>query len=75
MDTETTKLKLMQLLLQTQKKSVLAKIQSVFEEESSDWWHDLNQEEREEIQAGIEQADKGEYVDNDKIKKVFDKCR
>jgi len=33
MDIETTKLELMQLLLQTQKKSILARIKEVFEQD------------------------------------------
>lgn len=73
MDIETTKLELMQLLLQTQKESVLEKLQQVFEEESKDWWDDLDSDERKEIETGIEQADRGEYVEHSEVRKNFSK--
>ena len=73
MSIEATKLELMQLLLHTQKKSVLAKLKRVFEEESTDWWGEMNTEEKEEIQVGMKQADRGEYIDQNEIKKHFQK--
>ncbi len=73
MNIETTKLELMQLLLQTQKESLLAKLKKVFEEEESDWWMAISEEEQIEIEKGIQQADKGELVSNDTVMNRFDK--
>ena len=46
MDIEATKLELMHLLLQTQKEGLLAKVKKVFEEEGTDWWDDMDEEEK-----------------------------
>jgi len=73
MNIETTKLELMHLLLQTQKKSLLAKLKKVFEEEQVDWWSEMTKEEQQEIKTGLKQADKGEYTDNNTVMKRFDK--
>ena len=75
MNIESTKLELMHLLLQTQKESLLAKLKKVFEEEQIDWWDELSKDEREEIQTGLNQADKGEHTDNGNVMKRFDKWR
>ena len=73
MNIETTKLELMQLLLHTQKESLLAKIKKVFDEEQVDWWSEMSKEEQEEIKTGLKQGDKGEYIANETVMKRFDK--
>ncbi|VAW15985.1 hypothetical protein MNBD_BACTEROID03-2692 [hydrothermal vent metagenome] len=75
MNIETTKLELMHLLLQTRKESLLAKLKKVFEEEQIDWWGELSKEEQEEIETGLQQADKEEYTTNETVMKRFDKWR
>lgn len=73
MDIKTTKLELVQLLLQTDKESILKKVKSVLEEESGDWWDDLGKEEKEEIYIGLLQADIGEVIDHEEVKKKYKK--
>lgn len=63
----------MQLLLQTQKKSVLAKIKKVFEEEQRDWYGEMSKEEQQEIKTGLAQADKSDYVAHETVMNRFDK--
>ena len=75
MDIEATKLELMHLLLQTQKETLLAKVKKVFEEEQVDWWDDMDEEERKEIETGLTEADKGELTPHSKVMKRFDKWR
>ena len=75
MDIEATKLELMHLLLQTQKETLLAKIKKVFEDEQVDWWDDMDEEERKEVETGLAQADKGELKSHSKVMKRFDKWR
>ena len=72
MNIESTKLELMQLLLQTQKESLLEKIKTVFEEEP-DWWSEMSKEEQEDIQVGLAEADQGNYIPNETVMKRFDK--
>lgn len=73
MNIETTKLELMHLLLQTEKESLLAKIKAVFDEEKSDWWVEMSKEEQEEIKMGLNQADKGDYIENETVMNRFEK--
>jgi hypothetical protein len=73
MNIETTKLELMQLLLQTQKESLLAKIKKVFEEEQGDWCGEMSKEEQQEIETGLAQADKNDYIAHETVMKRFDK--
>jgi len=73
MNIETTKIELMHLLLQTQKESVLEKIKSIFEKEQTDWWNDLNEEEKKEMKEGLSQADNGDYISNESVMNSFDK--
>ena len=75
MNIETTKLELMHLLLQTQEESLLAKIKKVFDEERTDWWDEMSEEEHQEIQTGIEQAEKGQITKHEEVMKRFDKWR
>ncbi|MEM6722319.1 MAG: hypothetical protein AAF611_23535 [Bacteroidota bacterium] len=73
MNIEATKLELMHLLLQTQKESVLKKLKSVFEEEQTDWWNEISENEQDEIKMGLAQADKEDYKANETVMKRFDK--
>ncbi|WP_232517458.1 hypothetical protein [Aquimarina aggregata] len=73
MNIESTKLELMHLLLQTQKESLLAKLKKVFEEEQTDWWYDLSEQEQKDIEIGIAQADIEEYVEDQEAMKRFKK--
>lgn len=73
MDIKATKLELMQLLLQTDEESVLKRVKSILEEESTDWWDDLNEEEIDEIYIGLLQADSGEVIDHEEVRKKFNK--
>lgn len=75
MNIEATKLELMQLLLHTQKESLLLRIKAILEEEHEDWWNGMSKDEQEEIELGLIQANKGEFTDNKKVMKRFDKWR
>ncbi|WP_438712349.1 hypothetical protein ACSTS3_08225 [Aquimarina muelleri] len=73
MNIESTKLELMHLLLQTQKESLLAKLKKVFEEEQTDWWYDLSEQEQKDIEIGLSQADNKDYIDDHEAMKRFKK--
>lgn len=75
MNIETTKLELMQLLLNTKNVSVLLRIKQIFEDESSDWWMELSQEEQFEIENGLKQAENGEVISHENVIKHFDKWK
>ena len=73
MSIEAKKLELMNLLLQTQEERVLAKLKKVFEEEETDWWSEISEEERKEIETGLNQADAGDLIPYAEVKKHFAK--
>lgn len=75
MDIKATKLELMQLLLQEQKESVLEKIKEVFEkkEETSDWWDELTQEQKNSIDKGREELDSGLGIPHKEVMAKFKK--
>ncbi|MFZ0489634.1 MAG: hypothetical protein WAM00_05265 [Salegentibacter sp.] len=73
MSIEARKLELIDLLLQTQKESLLVRLKEVFEEEQEDWWSEMSKEEQEEIRTGLKQADKSDYIPNESVMKRFDK--
>ncbi len=75
MNIETTKLELMHLLLQTQKESLLVRLKKVFEEEQSDWWDEMSAEEKKEIEIGLVQAEKGEFIEHKQVMKRFNKWK
>jgi hypothetical protein len=75
MNIEVTKLELIHLLLQTQKESLLVKIKKVFDEEQTDWWGDMDPEEKQEVETGISEADEGMLTLHKKMMKRFDKWR
>jgi predicted transcriptional regulator len=75
MNIEATKLELMHLLLQTQKESLLTKVKKVFDEEQTDWWDDMDPEEKQEVETGLSEADKGKLTPHKKVMKRFDKWR
>lgn len=72
MNVETTKLELINLLLQTKKESLLAKIKQLLEEEG-DWYKEMTYDEQEEIKTGLVQAETEEYKANKDVLKRFDK--
>lgn len=69
MDIRTTKLELMQLMLNTQKEQVLQRIKDIFEQEGEvDFWDELSLEDQSAIDEGLEQLDKGQYVSHESVR-------
>ena len=73
MNIETAKLELMHLLLQTQKESLIKRLQKVFEEEQGDLWNDFTKEEQKGIEEGLQQADQGQFISDEQAMKRFSK--
>ncbi|MFA7687578.1 MAG: hypothetical protein WCY25_06920 [Moheibacter sp.] len=72
MNIEATKLELLQLLLNTKNESILLKIKSIYDEESVDWWKELSEQERQEIEEGLTEAGNGQIVSHESVMKRFD---
>ena len=71
MDLQTSKVELVKMSLNIENQSVLDKIMLLLKSEKSDFWRDLSQNERKNIQLGINQLNKGEGIElKDFVKKV-----
>lgn len=71
MDLQTSKVELVKMILSIENQSVLDKIMLLLKSEKSDFWLDLSQNERKNIQLGINQLNKGEGIElKDFVKKV-----
>jgi hypothetical protein len=63
MNLHEKKLELVQLLLNTEKPSVLKKVEAVLlSEKDMDWWDGISQAEKKAIERGIAEADSGKLT-------------
>ncbi|MEX2595997.1 MAG: hypothetical protein WEC59_03630 [Salibacteraceae bacterium] len=69
MDVQATKIELAQKLLSETRESVLQKIKDILTKEQSDWWNEISEEERQAIEEGIAQTDRGELVPHEEVRK------
>ncbi len=56
------KLELIKMLLETNDESVIASIKNVFTSKKKDWWEELSEEQRFEIEESEREIERGEYV-------------
>ena len=72
MDIEATKLELMQLLLNTKKESVLARLKEVFEqEEDVDFWDELPVDLQASIERGLSQSANGQVKSHEEVMQKY----
>ena len=62
MNMELEKMELMKLLAETNDESIIASIRSVFKKEKKDFWDELTENQKFEIEEGDRQIDRGEFV-------------
>ncbi|HAZ03467.1 MAG: hypothetical protein A2W90_16560 [Bacteroidetes bacterium GWF2_42_66] len=68
MDIQSLKLNLVQKILNTEKPSLLSKIDRIFQrEEKNDWWEQLPIEIRDSIMEGIDDIQKGNTFSHDQV--------
>ena len=65
MDLQTEKLELMKLLLETESKEVINEIKAVFKKRGSDFYDDLPQSVKDDIEISIKQIEAGEVYDHE----------
>lgn len=69
MDIQATKTELIQLLLQTEDVSILEKIKNIFKTEKKDWWNELSDLQKAEIEEGEREIERGEFVTWEDLRK------
>lgn len=72
MDIETTKLELMQLLLKTQKESILSKIKNIFEEETDTFFSTNTSDLQQRAEESLKSIERGETRSISEFKNVVE---
>ena len=62
-------------ILNTAKDSFIEKVKVLLLKENVDWWNDLNDEEKAEIEEGLKQIENGEVVSHESVMKQFEKWK
>lgn len=71
MDLQTSKVELAKMILNIENQSIIDRIMDVLKSEKADFWLELTENERKNIQLGIKQLENGEGIElNEFIKKV-----
>ncbi len=74
MNVETTKLEILQMLLNIKELSVLQKVKELFETQSKeDWWEGIAAHEQVEVYQGLKDLEQEELVPHDEVMKIFKK--
>ncbi|AWK04026.1 hypothetical protein ACFFLS_15920 [Flavobacterium procerum] len=61
MDIQLEKLELIKLLADTENPAILKSIRKIFKKEEKDWWDDLTEEQKAEIEASEREIENGEF--------------
>ena len=70
MNLQAKKLQLVQLILDTEKPAVLAKVEAVFrKEKGADWWDEISEAEKNAIEESLAEADSGQLIPHAKVMK------
>lgn len=62
MDIQAEKISLAQLLLQTEDVTIIKKVKAIFNAEKKDFWNELSDEQRFEIEEADREIDRGEFI-------------
>ena len=62
MNIELEKSELMKLLAETNDESIIASIKKIFRTEKKDWWDELTEEQKFEIEESEREYERGEFV-------------
>lgn len=70
---QNAKIELIQWLTTLEDSALIQKIMELRKTESKDWWHELSDNEKQSIEAGIADAKKGNLKSNAEAKKIYGK--
>ena len=73
MNTYVEKLKLIEWITKIQDSKVIEKLISVHKEYETDWWNEISEAEKQEIEIGLKDLDEGRTVDHSEVKKLYEK--
>jgi hypothetical protein len=61
MDIQAEKISLAQLLLQTEDVKIIKKVKAIFNSQKQNWWDELTEKQKFEIEESDKEIDKGEF--------------
>jgi predicted transcriptional regulator len=73
MDIQLEKLELIKMLAETDDQSIIASVKKIFSSNKKDFWEELSQEQRDEIEESDRQIDRGEFVNFEEFMQEFTK--
>ena len=71
MNIQLEKLELIKMLIETNDSSIIDAVKKIFTSEKKDWWDELTDEQKFEIEESDREIDRGEYVDFEDFIKKF----
>ena len=75
MDIQAEKIDLIKWLADIEEPAVLQKLIALKNDQQTDWWDLIDDEERAEIQEGLAEADRGEGISHQEFIAKYDKWR
>ena len=75
MDIQAEKLNLIKWLTDVEEPSVIEQFIALKNEHEGDWWHEISEEEKAEIDEGLAQADRGEVFSHEEVMAKYQKWR
>lgn len=63
MDIQLEKQELMKRLAETNDPSIIESIKKIFQKEKKDWWDELSEEQKADIEQGERDIENGDYVE------------
>jgi predicted transcriptional regulator len=69
MDIQTEKIELAKMILSTNDLGLISQIKSLFKSKEENWWDELPANVKQGISESLEQADRGEFISYDEVKK------
>ena len=69
MDIQAEKIELARLILSTNDTGLINQIKSLFKDKDENWWDELPASVKQGINESIEQANRGEFISYDEVKK------
>ncbi|QNL23064.1 hypothetical protein HZR84_14300 [Hyphobacterium sp. CCMP332] len=72
-DIQNKKIELIQWLSTLSDETLIDKLLKLRDSEKSDWWEKLSKKEKQSINKGLEDADKGELTPHSEVKKLYGK--
>jgi len=73
MNLQAEKLEIVRMLLNTNDKTLIQEVKTLFKSREADWWDEMSGEQKETILEGIAQADQGQTVSHEEAVKLFGK--